>query len=52
MNKYYNLLSKLDDKLELLQNEIKLSYNQDDIIKASKIKNLINNIKFLIITKL
>lgn len=52
MNKYYNLLSKLDNKLELLQKDILISYKEDDIIKATKIKNLINNIKFRLITKL
>jgi hypothetical protein len=52
MKKYFNLLSKLDDKLELLQKDILISYKKEDIIKADKIKNLINNIKFRLITKL
>lgn len=52
MKKYFNLLSKLDDKLELLQKDILISYKEDDIIKATKIKNLINSIKFRLITKL
>ena len=52
MEKYFNLLSKLDDNLELLQKEINISFKQDDIKKAAKIKSLINNIKFNLITKL
>ena len=52
MKKYFNLLSKLDDNLELLQKEINISFKQDDIKKAAKIKSLINNIKFNLITKL
>lgn len=51
MKKYFNLLVKLDDKLELLQKDILISYKKEDIIKASKIRNLINNIKFRLISK-
>ena len=52
MKKYFNLLSKLEDNLELLQKDINVSFKQEDINKAAKIKNLINNIKFRLITKL